>query len=191
MLKLSQAALSGMALAILSLGAAQAAEAVQPYRGALKCQARGMDDVWLDQRLACISPGQKFIVNAAGASGLPRDVAYVVNEAIYDKNFYLINDRKVRYYQSFLCVRNAPQGIRPLFLSGDLANALKLSNLDQKPDGVGPTSVNIAGGDRDGWEAMPCDPARHPLIVDYGTGMVVSVNPMALPGLKIYQLPYH
>ncbi len=183
------AALSGLALAILPHGGAHAAEPLQPYRGELKCQAREMDDIWLDQRLACVSPGQKFIVNAAGASGAARDVAFVVNEAIYDKNFYPIQDRKVRYYQSFLCVRNAPADIRPLFLSGDLANALKLSNLDQKPEGVGPTSVNIAGGDRDGWEATPCDPARHPLIVDYRTGAVVSVNPAALAGLRIYQLP--
>ena len=183
------AALSGLALAILPQGGAHAAEALQPYRGAPKCQALALDDVWLDQRLACVSPGQKFIVNSAGAGGTARDVAFVVNEAIYDKNFYPLQDRQVRYYQSFLCVRNAPTDIRTLFLSGDLANALKLSNLDQKPEGVGPTSVNIAGGDRDGWEAMPCDPARHPLIVDYRSGVVVSVNPAALSGLKVYQLP--
>lgn len=170
---------------------ARAMEAVKPYQGPLKCAAAGRDDMWLDQRLGCLKPGSRFIVNAAGALGEAQDMAYVVNEALYDNNFYLINDRKVRYFQSFLCVRNHPRGVRPLLLSGDLANALELSNLDRKPSGVGPTSVNISGGDRVGGVATTCDPARHPLIVDYRSGKVESVNPLALQTLQVYELPYN
>ncbi|ATP29631.1 Tat pathway signal protein [Chromobacterium violaceum] len=170
---------------------ARAAEGMRPYQGPLKCSASGMDDMWLDQRLGCLTPGSRFIVNAGGAEGETQDMAYVVNEAIYDNDFYLINNRKVRYFQSFLCVRNHPRGVRPLFLSGDLANALELSNQDRKPAGVGPTSVNISGGDRAGGVATACDPARHPLIVDYRSGKVESVNPLALQALHVYELPYN
>ncbi|WP_046155711.1 hypothetical protein [Chromobacterium vaccinii] len=168
-----------------------AAEAVRPYQGPLKCAASEMEDMWLDQRLGCLKSGSRFIVNAAGAEGAVQDMAYVVNEAIYDKDFYLINNRKVRYFQSFLCVRNHPQGVRSLFLSGDLANALELNNLGRKPAGIGPTSVNISGGDRAGGVATTCDPAKHPLIVDYSSGKVESVNPLALQTLHVYELPYN
>ncbi|WP_434633936.1 hypothetical protein [Chromobacterium sp. CV08] len=190
MRKLLQEVLLCLALAASWIGAAGAAEAIRPYQGPLKCQAGSVDEVWIDQRLGCLQPGQAFIVNAVGAAGSAQDVAYVVNEAVYNPDFDLINERKVRYFQSFLCVRNAPRDIRPLFLSGDLATALKLSNVDRKPDGVGPTPVNLSGGDRAGWQPASCDPARHPLIVDYRSGRVESVNPLALRQLDIYELPY-
>jgi hypothetical protein len=163
------------------------------------CPSASTDDVWIDRRLSCLTVGQKFVDAAAGyvTTGLATgDRAFVVNQGAYDPAFNNIlgtaSDYR-RYWAYFLCVRNAPiipgGGGFNLGLATDMQIAMGLSYGSRLPSGVGASTVGQYGGDRTGFVDEPCDPAKHPVIVDYTTGKIVSVNPAALGVTVPYTLP--
>ena len=151
------------------------------------CPVAAQSDVWANVRLGCLQPGQNVISISANATGTPMDTAYIINEAAYDNSFTNINNGKNRYFQYFLCVRNAPSNISRLSLGTDLTVAIGLGNFGRAlPSGIATAAFTISGGDRPGFVAVTCDPAIHPVIVDYATGKVESVNAEALANLTIY-----
>lgn len=143
-------------------------------------------DVWLDNRLGCATVGQKIIDMAAGATGTPGDVAYVIRQVAYDRSMNdLLPDAKARHFQHFLCVRNVPLGVDRQLLAADLEAVMGLAS-GSLPRDVAISTLANAGTNRAGYAVQACDPQKHPVIVDYSTGLVQSVNPQALPTLVTY-----
>jgi len=154
------------------------------------CPHSVLGDVWLNNRLGCLSVGQRFIDLSSGATGTKADTAYVVAELVVDSSFSNVLGPSVRrFFRHFLCVRNTPSNLQRTFLATDLSIAIGTSNQSAlKPPGVGAVSLAIAAANEPSFVAMPCDPARHPVIVDYDTGRIESVNPATLAALTIYDM---
>ncbi|MBX9348765.1 hypothetical protein K5M36_16885 [Chromobacterium vaccinii] len=172
-----------------SLNAHAASGAIPAYQGPLKCQKSSVDDLWFDSRLGCVRPGQQFIFDARGSGEVREGVAYVVNERLSDTRFMTANNGMRRFFQGFLCVRNVPSGVRMDGLTMDVYRAFETAGAVNTVPGIGFISTSMSGGDRSGSSVMPCDPAKHPVIVDYRTGKIESVNPEALKQISVYELP--
>lgn len=143
-------------------------------------------DVWLNNRLSCAVAGQHVIDMSAGATGLKADVAYVIRQVAYDRAVNdLLPDGKARHFRHFLCVRGVPANVDRQQLAADLEAVMGLAPA-VLPSGVSGSTLANAGTSRDGYAAQPCDPARHPIIVNYDAGVVESVNSQALPLLEVY-----
>ena len=78
----------------------------------------------------------------------------------------------------------------PLVLAGDLGNALGLTLLLTGrmfyPSGVAASSFTYGAIIDVHTLQTPCDPARHPVIADFATLRVESVNGGALAQLQIF-----
>lgn len=155
------------------------------------CPVSTKSDVWANVRLGCLQVGQKVIDLSSGASGQVSDMAFIISEAAYDISFNNINNGKSRYFQYFLCVKNAPSSLSDTFyrlsLAGDLTGAMGLGNGGRAlPNGISTANFSISGGNRAGFITTTCNPSIHPVIIDYATGKVQSINAEALTSLTIY-----
>jgi hypothetical protein len=152
------------------------------------CPTAGADDVWADARLDCFTEGQSFIDISKSATGEPADTAYILVEQAMDDSFTSINGGKRRYFEYMLCVKGAPSSISTLSLASDFAVANGLGNFGWAlPDGIATATMSISGNDDTGpYEVhTPCDPDQHPVIVDFATGKIESLNKGALANLKV------
>ena len=154
------------------------------------CPSAQQGDVWIDQRLGCMKAGTRFVdISSGSSSSTYADTAYVLNQRALDGSFNNIlgTTGGTRYWSHFLCVRNAPtsasDGYR-LSLGTDLMVAMGINNFSPLlPKGIGATTLGISSGGQPGVQGIvteTCDPAKHPVIVNYTTGLVESVNPAAL-----------
>ena len=149
-------------------------------------------DVWINNRLGCLVVGQRFIDIASSATGTRSDQAFVIRQLTLDASFNnVLGGNASRYFRYFLCVKNAPagltDGLNRLSLATDLSVAIGTSNSSQrKPPQASAVTLEVAGGSGPGWVATSCDPAVHPVIVDFNTGLIQSVNPTALASLQVF-----
>lgn len=143
-------------------------------------------DVWLNNRLSCLAVGQRVIDTASGAAGAKADTAFVIRQRAYDASGAdLLPGNKARHFKNFVCVRNAPANLNRQSLAADLEVVMGMFNAGL-PSGVRASTLANAGTTQVGFTAMPCDPALHPVIVNYDTGLVESANPPALANLEVY-----
>lgn len=157
---------------------------------AASCPRATLDDVWINNRLGCLSAGQQFVDLSGRATGTKADIAYIVSQLVVDSAFYnVLGGNNRRYFSHFLCVRNVPSDVRRVSLAADLQIAIGVSNQSSlKPPGVGAVNLDISGGNQPSLLVTSCDPLRHPVIVNYDTGRIESVNPAALSALSIYSM---
>lgn len=166
----------------------------QPVENARGCPNQQASDAWVNNRLSCLRVGQRLIQGATTATGATADRAFVVQQQTLDASFNnALPGGARRHFQHFLCVRNAPAGLTDggnrLTLATDLAVAIGTSNSSTtKPPQVSAISLGLAGGNRPGWVDMPCDPRVHPVIVDFNSRLVESLNPGALAALQVYDI---
>lgn len=153
------------------------------------CPNAQADDVWINNRLGCAVVGAPFINVARNANGSPVDRAFGVAQVIYNPNSVILNGGKTRYFNYFLCVKGVPDKVSGTALAGDLQFALELSLGNRYvPSQIGFTALEA---DNSGPLGVPfvdeaCDPAKHPIIVNYSTGLVESINTSALAAIIIY-----
>lgn len=154
------------------------------------CPRAQLADAWINNRLACLSPGQTFVDLSRSATGTPVDRAFVIGQTTLDRDFRnVLPAGASRHFQHFVCVRGAPGNVRGQSVATDLAVAIGTSNSSAtKPPQVSAISLDVAGGDRPGWVDRACDPALHPVIVNFQTGRIESVNAAALSQLQVYDL---
>jgi hypothetical protein len=158
------------------------------------CPRSALSDAWINNRLGCLVVGQRLIDIAASAAGARTDLAFVVAQQTLDAGFNnALPNGATRYFRHFICVRQAPVGLTDggsrQSLATDLAVAIGTSNSSLlKPPQVSAITLTIAGGDGPAWVQMPCSPALHPVIVDFDTRLVHSLNPGALASLQVFDL---
>ena len=156
------------------------------------CPRGQLADVWITRRLPCLGAGQALVNGSAGATGARADRAYILAQTAQDTALAnILGTGRSRWFKHYMCVRNAPEGISNVLLAGDVGVALGLGSAIRPsylPAGVSGSAVNIGGGREAAMTAMSCDPARHPLIVNYETGRVESINRDALAALTVYDL---
>jgi hypothetical protein len=151
-----------------------------------------LEDAWINNRLGCLSVGQRLIDISRSATGSSSDTAFVIRQQTLDAGFNnVLSGTAARHFRHFLCVKNAPvgltEGMNPLSLATDLSVAIGTSNSSmRKPPQVSAVSLGVAGGNGPGWVKMTCDPAVHPVVVDFATGLVQSLNPSALAALQTF-----
>lgn len=154
------------------------------------CPRSQVADTWLNNRLDCLRVGQRFI-SVGGASGDKADRAFIFGQQVLDSSFNNVLGADVkRYFKHAVCVRNAPANVAPVTLAGDLATALGLNVLASGSrfyaSGVSGSTFLWGGIADTNTLQTPCDPSRHPVIVDYDTGRIDSVNAAALTQLVIF-----
>jgi hypothetical protein len=154
------------------------------------CPNGQRSDVWFNNRLACLAAGQRFI-NAASGSGDKADRAYIFGQQALDGSLNnVLGPNVLRYFKYAVCVRNAPATIAPLSLAGDLATALGLNVLATGsrfyPPALSGSTFFYGGISDTNTLQTPCDPAKHPVIVNYDSGRIESVNSGALSALVVF-----
>jgi hypothetical protein len=154
------------------------------------CPRAQQSDIWINNRLDCLAVGQRLIDLAASATGTRSDRPFVIRQLTLDAGFNnVLPGGRARYFRHFICVRNVPANLAPMNLATDLAVAIGTSNFSTtKPPQVSAVSLTVEGGNQAGSVSMPCDPAVHPVIVDFDTRLIQSLNPRALTALQIYDL---
>ena len=158
------------------------------------CPMTNAADAWINNRLGCLKVGQPFIDLASSATGTRSDIAFVIRQLNLDASFNnVLSNNAARYFRHFVCVRNAPagltDGLNRLSLATDLSVSIGTSNGSQrKPPQIGAVTLEVAGGNGPGWTAMTCDPAVHPVIVDFDSKLIQSLNPVALAALQVFDL---
>jgi hypothetical protein len=158
------------------------------------CPRSRLSDAWINNRLGCLVVGQRLIDIASSAAGARADLAFVVAQQTLDAGFNnALPNGATRHFRHFICVRQAPAGLTDggsrQSLATDLSVAIGTSNSSLlKPPQVSAITLTIAGGDGPGWVQMPCNPALHPVIVDFDTRLVHSLNPGALASLQVFDL---
>lgn len=182
----------GVAAAAPSTGASASNPAPGNTPTAGLCPRAQLADAWINNRLGCATVGQRLIDLSGSAAGLRSDTAFVIRQQTLDAGFNnVLGGNVARHFRHFLCVRNAPagltEGLNRLSLATDLSVAIGTSNSStRKPPQVSAVTLEVAGGNGPGWVNTICDPAVHPLIVDFTTGLVQSVNPAALAALQTF-----
>jgi hypothetical protein len=157
------------------------------------CPTANIDDVWIDKRLSCMKVGDTFSDIIAGKPKVSvADRAYIVSESPSGEGWKSINGGKTRYFSRYLCIKNAPAALDNRYIASDLNQQIGLNNFNPYlPKGIVHVSIDIFSGLGSPYPTSietPCDPAKHPVIVDYDTGKIVSINPQALSALEIYDL---
>lgn len=159
-----------------------------PAGAGATCPHAHATDVWLNNRLSCLVVGQRVIDTAGGAAGAKVDTAFVFRQRAYDASGAdLLPDNKARHFKNFLCVRNAPANLNRQALASDLEVSFGLFS-STLPSGVRASTLANAGTTQVGFTAMPCDPALHPVIVNYDTGLVEVASPAALASVEVYDV---
>lgn len=163
------------------------------------CPNNTLDDVWLNNRLSCLSVGQLLFKDGYYATypiqtDTTSDLAITINEQAYGSGFTNILGSNVsRYFKYFLCIKNAPEissNGGNWFRSGvpsDLSDAVGGGNFStSRPPGIAAMYFGSTGGKELSSLRTTCDSSKHPLIVDYLTKKIVSINPVALQSMEIY-----
>lgn len=154
------------------------------------CPKSVVADIWINNRLGCLTAGQPFINAGASATGAKQDRAYIVGQQAADQNVNnLLTGNASRYFKYYLCIRNAPENLTGQEAASSLADALGIGSVLRTlyfPPGVTSSILRIGGGRETPVVAIACNPAQHPVIVDFNTGRVESVNASALASLQIY-----
>ncbi|MBK6616147.1 hypothetical protein [Ottowia sp.] len=154
------------------------------------CPTGSQDAVWINGRLGCARVGDQFVKLSANSGGGRIDRAYAIAQIAYDKaRLAPINGGKSRFFEYFLCVRGVPDRAVGTAIAGDLQNVLELGSTSRyMPNDIGLTALEADGSGQVAvpYVDEPCDPARHPVIVNYSTGQVESINRGALAALNIY-----
>jgi len=187
-------AITALAFTLTACGGGGTAADTPALPAGAACPHAQLSDAWINNRLACLAPGQRVLDMSASATGARADRAFVVAQLTLDANFNnLLPAGASRYFKHFVCVHNAPLGLTDasnrLNLATDLAVALGTSNFSNtKPPQVMAISLSVAGGNAPAWQDMPCNPALHPVIVDFDSRAVQSINPAALASLLVFDL---
>lgn len=154
------------------------------------CPHAQQSDIWFNSRLGCLAAGQRFINNAASATGDKADRAYILSQQVLDgKLNNILGANVLRYFKYAVCVRNAPSGLAPLNLAGDLATAMGLNLLisaqSYYPPGLASSTFQYGGIADVNTLQVACDASKHPVIVSFDTGRIESVNPAALAAVTV------
>jgi hypothetical protein len=155
------------------------------------CPKSSLGDTWLDKRLPCLAAGQKFIRNSAGATGSAADRAYIFGQQVLDTNLInVLGANRLRYFKYTVCVKGAPDTVAPVALAVDLEVALGLNVLANGtgfyPPGVAGSTFQYGGIADANTLQVTCNPAMHPVVVDYVSGRVESVSTPALAVVEIF-----
>lgn len=158
------------------------------------CPTAAVAEVWLNNRLGCLVAGQPFVnYGKQSTTGTKADRAYLLNQTAYDSSrsaSNLLAGNAARHYKYFLCIRNAPESLASVYVASDLDVAIGFGGVLRRqylPPGVGGSTTTI-GGVTDSIVQASCNPALHPVIVDFDTGKIESVNSAALTNLQVYDL---
>jgi hypothetical protein len=155
------------------------------------CPRAAVADIWFNNRVNCLVAGQKFLSSTTqAATGAKADVAYIFNQQVTDSQLNnVLPAAKRRYFKYALCLKNAPASILSVAVAGDLGTAIGLTVLatgsTYYPSGVAGSIMDV-GGTADSKLQTPCDPAKHPVIVNFDSGLVESVNLGAVSGLTVF-----
>ena len=165
---------------------------------AIVCPSSTINEAWLNNRLSCLTVGQVLLKNTYTtypvATGITVDLAITINEKVYDSSFNnILGSDKKRIFSRFVCIKNAPNVSQyPNWVSQgipfDLSDAVGGGNFsNSKPPGVSGMYFGSTGnGNEVPAMVETCDATKHPLILDYTTKRIVSINPVALQALNIY-----
>ena len=157
-----------------------------------KCPRSNVNDAWVFNRFECTSVGSTAINLSASGIATTDSYEYTLVERIHPVTGPATD---LKYMAYFVCLKNSPsptdQGWRVNF-ANDVEALFKLNNSSTAylPTGVWTTTVLIqaGAGKPDPWNKTTCDPAKHPLIIDFATGKVESINPDATL-TEVYDLP--
>jgi hypothetical protein len=154
------------------------------------CSKSTAADVWLNNRLGCLAAGQKFS-RASGASGALADRAYIVGQQAHDTALAnILGANRLRYFKYAICVKNAPENLAPNTLTVDLEIALGLNLLANGsgfyPPGISGSAILYGGIADANVLQVPCSAATHPIIVNYTSGKLESVNPSAMSAVQVF-----
>ena len=132
--------------------------------------------------------GTAFMSRVADAGNDAADYSFVVAQKVLGGSFgNVLGPNKERYFSRILCVRNAPSRLTDsgprITLATDLVVALRAAG--SLPMNYS-TYMGIYGGDRPGFRQESCDPMNHPIIVNYSTRMIESINPEAMVNVEVY-----
>lgn len=155
------------------------------------CPHATQDDTWFNKRLGCLAAGQKFVLVSGGATGDAADRAYLVNQKVLDLSLVdVLGTDVARYFKYGICVRNAPANLSGTALANDLATAIGLnagvSARAFYPPSVSGSTMSLGGSADTPVIQTTCSVSLHPVIVNYQTGLVETVNPAALAALTVY-----
>lgn len=158
---------------------------------AAACPRGQTSDVWFNKRLDCLGAGQLF-VTVLGATGDKADRAFIVGQEVLDLSIKnVLGGNLRRYFKYALCVKNAPANVSGQALATDMGTALGLNVLVSGasfiPPGVSGSTFVFGGIDDVNVLQAPCDPLRFPVIVNYETGRIDSVNPAALGAVAAFE----
>ena len=161
-----------------------------PGAGSGACPSVSLNDAWLDKRVGCLVVGQSVIDIAASATGTTSSYSFVVRQRVLDSSFTnVLGADRGRFFSRILCVRNAPSGLTDSFnrlsLATDLVVAIRAAG--SFPSGYS-TFMTIEGGNQAGFVQEECDPTRHPIIIDFSTRQIESINSAAIASVSIYDL---
>ena len=154
-----------------------------------ECKSSQQSDVWINNRLGCAAVGQQYVAESKNATGTRVDRAFGVAQISYDDQGGALNSGKTRYFNYFVCVIGVPDQVVPADIAGDLQFLLALAYTSHYlPPGISLTALAVGGSGATGvpYVDQPCDPMRNPVIVDYASGLVQSINPSGLANLTIY-----
>lgn len=148
-----------------------------------KCPRAKVEDAWAFNRFECTSVGANAISLSKSGVASTDSYEYTLVERIH-LNTGPSTDLKYMAY--FVCLKNSPSPTDQYFriqFANDIESLFKLNNSSTAyiPAGVWTTTFLIQGetGKPQPWNKTTCDPAKHPLIIDFATGKVESINPNA------------
>lgn len=154
------------------------------------CPMSKLEDIWITNRLGCLTVGQRVVSASAGATGATADRLVPLGQRVLDTRFNnVLGTDVLRHYKFFICMKNAPDGISPTAVAVDLAGALGIGSallITYLPPGVSGSTLESGSGAESTVVSMTCDAAQHPVIADYATGQVLSINPWAIANVQIY-----
>lgn len=154
-------------------------------------------DVWLSSRLSCLNKSKKVILDNY-ETGKVSDIAFTIGQKVLDKNFNnILGSNGFKAYKHLVCIKNVPKStyssdLSLHGLSGDLTTAFAIGNF-AKIDGVSSTGVIIRGFYAKSinktiqpYQKISCNDKIHPVIIDYSTGYIVSINENAMNNVIEY-----
>ncbi len=155
-----------------------------------QCTSAAEADFWLDRRVACLKEGTSVIDIAKGATGEIADRSFVVWQAVYNNFNNVLGPNRGRFYDRILCVKNAPRSLTEsgnrLHLGADLVVALRAA-------GTFPSNYLIqtllysGSSSFTAFVEEPCDPGKHPIIINYSTGKIETLTPASVSNVKVYE----
>ena len=154
------------------------------------CPSTSLADAWLDKRISCLAVGQSIIDLSASASGDPTSYSFVIEQKTYDSGFNnVLGFEKGRFFSRIVCVKNAPSGLinsnNRLSLATDLVVAVRNSGTFPKGYSI---FMSNNGGNQLGAVEEACNDSKHPIVINFTTKKIESINLNALAFVSIYDL---